>query len=376
MAEDIAAEDEVVAAELEPESAQGEEGSIISFQSPFFAKLDMAYFRMAENTDEPVLMVEYGDQEVALAFPGIRRELGLTDDDHDGRMLTLVTKGLKFVNTLAIGDQLPAEIITGKASWPLTPQHAQVAYQRLALKLMAWMTGSTVETSTAVHAADDILKQAQDPEMRKKIAAAFDEAAEALGLGRERREEVVGYLETLAQELGYIEALRERFSRVVKVGRRLKDYADLGRKTGKGGQRVADVIDQAARLIRPAVDQFVQLFKDTDALTNDIMAVLRDLDGHLSAIRAQRDEIHQRLNPWNDLLDSWEKIKDTDVTGAVVRVSARTVRMLAPRFMPHKDWVLRFKQEQKKKATVRSWRSPDQQREELNKQLAGRVMRW
>lgn len=375
MTESTGAETDALMAELEADAAPEEEESLVSFQNPFFSKLQMAYFRFTENTEEPVLMVEYGEQEVALTFPGIRRELGLTDEDHDGHMLNQVAKGLKFVNTLAIGDPIPSEIVTGKASWALTPQHAQVAYQRLALKLMAWMTGSTIDTSTAVHGGDDILRQAQDPEARKKIAAAFDEAAEALGLGRDRREEVVGYLETLAQELGYIEALRERFGRIVKVGRRLKEYHELGRKAGAGGQRVAEVIDQAARLIRPAVDQFVQLFKDTDALTNDIMAVLKDLDGHIASIRAQRDEIHQRLNPWSDLLDAWEKVKDTEITGAVMQVSARTVRMLAPRFMPAKEWVLRLKEDQRKKATSKSWRTPDQQREELNK-LAGRVMRW
>jgi plasmid stabilization system protein ParE len=374
MADVTTAENGAGAAEPAPEAKKPEDETTINFGHSFFAKLHMAYFRHAENSEEPVLMVEYGEQEVALTFPGIKRELNLSDDDHDARMLILIAKGLKFVNTLAIGDALPSEIITGKASWALTPQHAQIAYQRLALKLMALMTGGAVETSTAVHGGEEILKQAHDPEVRKKIAHAFDEAAVALGLGRERREEVVGFLETLAQELGYIEALRERFNRIIKVGRRLKEYSELGRKSG-GGQRVADVIDQAARLIRPAVDQFVQLFKETDALTNDIMAVLRDLEGHLTAIREKRDEIHQRLNPWNDLLDAWEKIKDTEITGSVVEVAARTVRMLAPRFMPAKEWVLRFKQEQSKKATVKSWRSPDQQRDELNK-TPGKVMRW
>ncbi len=374
MVEVTAAENGIVEAELEADAEHEEDDSTVSFLSPFFAKLQMAYFRFTENTEEPVLMVEYGDQEVALTFPGIRRELSLSDDDHDGRMLTMVAKGLKFVSSLAIGDPIPSEILTGKPSWDLTPQHAQVAYQRLALKLMAWMTGSAAETSTAVHVGDDILKQAQDPDVRKKIAAAFDEAAVALGLGHERREEVVGFLETLAQELGYIEALRDRFGRIVKVGRRLKEYHDLGRKAG--GQRVADVIEQAAKLIRPAVDQYVQLFKETDALTNDIMAVLRDLDGHIASIREKRDEIHQRLIPWNDLLDAWEKVKGNDISGDVVQVSARTVRMLAPRFMPAKEWVLRVKQEQAKKVKAKSWRSPDQQREELSKQVAGRVMRW
>ena len=363
------------APEEEAPAGQAEPGeTVVAFVSPFFTKLNMAYFRLAENTEEPVLIVEYGEQTVALPIRGVRRELDLADDHPDARMLDLVVKGLKYVNTLAIGDTLPSEIISGKASWALTPQHAQIAYQRLALKLMTWMTGGKVDaasTSTVINGGDDILKQAQDPEVRKKIASAFGEAAEALGLGRDRREDVVGYLETLAQELGYIEALRERFGRVIRVGRRLGELHAQAKK----GQRVADVVEQAAKLIRPAVDQFVQLFKETDALTNDIMAVLKDLDGHIASIREHRDDIHQRLNPWDDLLDAWEKVKETEISSALVDVAGRTVRMLAPRFMPAKEWALRYKEEKAKQARVKSWRSPEMQREELNK-VAGRIMRW
>jgi len=237
------------------------------------------------------------------------------------------------------------------------------------MKLLNWMTGN--KNAAESSSPDDLLKQAKDPEVRKKIAASFGEAAEALGLGRARREEVVNYLETLAQELGYIEALRDRFGRIVKVGRRLRDLQELGKK----GQRLADVIDQAAKLMRPATEQFVKLFKETDAITADIMKVLKDLDGSIAAIRTQRDEIHQRLNPWNALLDSWEKHPDTEVNGTIIDLSSRTVRLLAPRFMPTKEWVLRFKAEKNRTATVKSWRSPEQQREEMNK-VAGRIMRW
>ncbi|HEY1721426.1 MAG TPA: hypothetical protein VGG27_09305 [Magnetospirillaceae bacterium] len=370
------AADSSVAAQPEGEIEAPADGSeaLVAFRHPFFNKLQMAYFRYIENTTEAVLMVEYGDQQVALSMHGIRKELELQEDDPDWKMLDLIPKGLKFVTTLSVGDPLPSEIISGKASWQLTPKHAQVAYQRLALKLMAWMTGGTADTSTATHTGDDILAQVQDPEVRKKIAAAFDEAAEALGLGRDRREEVVGYLESLAQELGYIEALRDRFARIVKVGRRLKDFQVLGKRQGSG-QRVADVIDQGARLIRPAADQFVQLFKDTDALTAEIMTVLKNLEGYTVQIQEKRDEIHQRLNPWNEILDAWEKIKDNEITSQVVEAAARTVRMLAPRYMPTKEWTLRLKQDQQRKASVKSWRSPEMQREDINK-VAGRIMRW
>jgi plasmid stabilization system protein ParE len=348
---------------------------VVRFNSPFFNKLQLAYFRYLENTTETVFVVEYGSQQVALPLSGVRKELELHENDADWRMLDLIAKGLRYVTTLAVGDPLPSEIITGKASWPLSPKHAQVAYQRLALKLMSWMTQDKVDTATATNAGEDIIRQTEDPEVRKKIAAAFDEAAEALGLGRGRREEVVGFLEALAQELGYIEALRDKFARIVKVGRRLKEFQALGKRSGAKSQRVADVVDQAAKLIRPAVDQFVQLFKDTDALTDDIMAVLRDLDGHITRIQGQRDEIHQRLTPWNDILDAWEKIKDSEITAQVVNVAARTVRMLAPRYMPAKEWVLRLKEDQMRKAKIKSWRSPDQQHDDAHK-VAGRIMRW
>ena len=352
----------------------GDGEAIVAFESSFFTKLSAAYFRIAESSGDPVLMVEYGEQFVALPLPGIRRELGLTEDMPDNKMLDLVVKALSFVNVISIGDPLPSEIISGKASWTLTPQHAQIAYQRMAMKLLAWRTsGGKAEANAplANPSADDLLKQFQDPEIRKKINDAFDQAAEALGIGRERREEVTTYLESLAQELGYIEALREKFTRIVKIGRRLKELADQGRKS----QRPGDVIAQGAQLMRPALEQFIGEFKDADAVTADIMGVLRNLDATIATIRAHRDELYQRMTPWNELLEAWEKCKETDICAETTQLAARTVRMLAPRYMPSKEWELRFKEDKTKKSRVQSWRSPEQQRNDMKKVL-GNVMRW
>jgi len=347
----------------------GAEGDVVvAFESSFFTKLNAAYFRIAESSGDPVLMVEYGEQFVALPLPGIRRELALAADAPDSKMLDMVVKALSFVNVLSMGDPLPSEIISGKASWALTPQHAQVAYQRMAMKLLAWMTHGTAEVASS---GEDLLKQFQDPGTRKKIADAFGEAAVALGIGRERREEVTTYLETLAQELGYIEALREKFLRIVKIGRRLKEMADLAKKS----MNVPDVVNQAAKLMRPAVEQFVGLFKDADGLTADIMGVLKNLDTTIAAIRTHRDDLYQRMTPWNDLLEGWEKCKENDISSETTQLSGRTVRMLAPRFMPSKEWELRFKEDKNKKSRVQSWRSPEQQRNDMKKVL-GNVMRW
>lgn len=63
------AEDAAVAAELASDGQVDDEEAAVTFHSAFFAKLQAPYFRYAENSEEPVLMVEYGDQEVALTFP-------------------------------------------------------------------------------------------------------------------------------------------------------------------------------------------------------------------------------------------------------------------------------------------------------------------
>lgn len=374
MSNDATATEETADAAGPADDAAGGEGeTVVTFQSSFFTKLTAAYFRIAESSGDPVLMVEYGEQFVALPLPGIRRELGLPADAPDSKMLDMVVKALNFVNVVSMGDPLPSEIVTGKASWTLTPQHAQIAYQKLAMKLLAWMGGgkSGAAASSATPSTEDILAQFKDPDTRKKIAQAFGEAAEALGLGRDRREEVTTYLETLAQELGYIEALRDKFGRIVKIGRRLKEMADLG----KTSQHVPDVIDQAAKLMRPAIEQFVGLIKEADAVTADVMGVLKNLDTSITAIRTHRDDLYQRMTPWNELLEAWEKCKETDICAETTNLASRMVRMLAPRFMPSKEWELRFKEDKAKKGRVKSWRSPEQQRADMKKSL-GNVMRW
>lgn len=365
------ASDEKKAPEASP-FAGGDEEVKVGFHHQFFAKLGSCYFQVSDTTREPVLMVEYGEQMVALPLPGLKRELDLAADSDDGKMLELVIKGLKFVNVIQMGDPLPSEILSGKASWPLSPQHAQIAYQRLTLKLITWMSGGgrgAAEQTSA--SAEDIVKQFKDPEVRKKVQNAFGDAAEALGLGRDQREEVVTYLETLAQELGYIEALRDRFGHILKINQRLAGFQELARK----GQRKLDALDQCVRLLKPCLAQFMGLFKEADAQVADIMAVLRELDNQITAIRAKRDEIYLHLVPWNGLIEDWEAATEVDVSGPIHELIARTVRLLAPRFMPTQEWVLQSKRDAQKKASVKVWRSAEQQRDDVNKVL-GRVMRW
>jgi hypothetical protein len=110
--------------------------SVIDFEHKFFSSIDEVSFRLTEDTGDPGMFFKLGDDSVVLSLPGIAREFTLKETD-DGDMLQLVARSLKFVAEINIGDPVPAEILTGKASWEVSPRHRELAYSRLAMQLVS-----------------------------------------------------------------------------------------------------------------------------------------------------------------------------------------------------------------------------------------------
>ena len=96
--------------------------SIISFNHKFFESINDPAFRLSEHTGEPGLFFHLSEGDVVLSIPGIVREFKLEKTD-DGDMLELINECLRFVNEVRIGDPVPPEILTGKASWEVSPRH-------------------------------------------------------------------------------------------------------------------------------------------------------------------------------------------------------------------------------------------------------------
>lgn len=308
------------------------DGPVISFEHVFFKRVEDIYFRMDDTTGEPSAIVRLGEETLALPFPGIVREFKL--DGRDADMLRLVAKGLKYVRALRIGDPVPQEILTRKASWEIQPRHRQIAYHRLALQLLGWLSGD----EHVITEAEEILQVAGDPTFRKKINEAFGEAAEALGLGRENREEVVHHIGELANELAYIEALRDRFHAIERADAKIQELRRL-----YGNYRsVLEIADPVAKLMERAVTQFRAAFEQTDAQTGEIMAALRNIEAQKAYIQDVRDELHIRLMVWEDLLNEWEAMHPRR-SDAAEDLLARTYRFLAPRFMPVDEWAMMTK---------------------------------
>lgn len=303
----------------------------VAFEHAFFTKLEDAFFQKSEQSGEPVLTIRFAKNHFSLPFKGILREFNIPADGPDAQMLEQVAKALKYVKGLRIGDPLPKEILTREASWQLSERHLKIAYQRVSVQLVNWMTGG----QDVVTDPEELLQLADDPQIKKTVNKAFGEAAEKLGLGRDHKEEVVNHVEALAHELAYIEALRDRFRHVVKMETKIQELRRLyGRE-----RSVLEIADQVARLGERAVDDFTTAFLEVDAQTGEILSALRNLDSQIAYIRDKRDDIHAKLMAWDDVLTEWDKV-EIKMSPDKPELLRRAYQFLAPRYMAVKEWVL------------------------------------
>jgi plasmid stabilization system protein ParE len=309
--------------------ASGAEEDIL-FQHKFFTSFEDLYFRLTES-GEPVAVLKLASNEAVLSFDGLKREFMLKPDNADFRMLDRIAEGLQFVRGLRPGDRLPKELTSREASWEPQDRHRRIAYQRLTMQLVTWLTGN----ENVISNVTELAQVAEDPQVKKNVQLAFTEAAEELGLGRERRDEVVQYIETLARELAYIEALRDTFSEVEKIDEKLQGL----RRIYGADRSMIDTVDQVARLSRRSLKLFNDYFDQIDAQTGEILAMLKNIENQIGYIRQVRDALHCRLLPWEDFIQIWKTL-------FIVRSDENTNKIrdiyqfLAPRYMQFNDWVL------------------------------------
>ncbi len=189
----------------------------------------------------------------------------------------------------------------------------------------------------------ELLQLVDDPSIKKKINDAFAMAAEMLGLPLERKEEVIAFVNNLANEMAYIEALRDRFDKITAM----RDKIQLARKTYSREPLIRETVDQVARLVEKAITQYSAIFEEIDAHTNEVMTMLRNLASEIGYIRQHRDDLHIRLLVWDDLLTEWSETRVL-CSLKVTELIRATHRFLAPRFMTVVDWLDMAREEQMK----------------------------
>lgn len=327
--------DESKDSDLEIEFTVDDDGDpIISFEHSFFASVKGAYFRMSEQTDEPVFVMDLGENnEVSLPLPGIMREFGIDENSDDAKILDYVAEGLNYVRILRLGDKIPKELLTGEASWDVTDEHRKVAYQRITLQMVTWLSGDEITVTNP----GELAQVADDPKTKEKVKAAFNEAAEQLGFGANEAgvEQVIALIEKLAEEFAYIEALRDRHQSVLMMNEKIQGL----RKLYAHEKTIFEIVEPVGRLMMVAVKDYQNLFDQVDAQTGEIMAVLKNIDAQTKFVQQLRDDLYRRLVCWDDMFAIWKpaSVLKSQTSESNLR---RTYRFLAPRFMQADDWTL------------------------------------
>lgn len=296
-----------------------------------------AVFRLSQQ-EEPLFRVELGDLKAGISISSLRNEFGISPDSEDGKLLALIEKALRFVKEIRPGDSIPKELLDGSCSWTVEDRHRKLAHNRMTVQLVTWLTGGDADVADA----GKLEQIANDPETKQRVQKAFAEAAEKIGLGRDRAAEVIDRFETLARELAYIEALRERFQHVRLIMVKLSEMSQIY----KPERAIMEELVRVQMLMRNPDGEFQNDFGLVDAHTSEIVNMLRKIDMQLAFIRSNRDDLHFKLMKWDDLIDKWASTK-IEKGEALENLMRATYRFVAQHYPLRSNWQLQNKRRAK-----------------------------
>jgi hypothetical protein len=292
-----------------------------------------AVFKLASN-EEPLFQVDLGDLKCGVAISSLRNEFSIKPDSDDGKLLDLVEKALRFVKEIRPGDSIPKELLDGSCSWSVQERHRKLAHNRMTVQLVAWLSGGDADISDA----GQLDKLANDPETKQRVQKAFAEAADKIGLGRERASEVIDRFETLARELAYIEALRERFQHVRLIMVKIAEMSQLYKQE----RAIMEELVRVQMLMRNPDGEFQNDFALVDGHTCEILSMLKKIDMQIAFIRSNRDDLHYKLMKWDDLIGKWEQVK-MERSEVLENLMRATYRFVAQHFPVRSNWQLQNK---------------------------------
>jgi hypothetical protein len=315
--------------------AENEAGGALDPNTHFVFKhrvfqLPDARFELSGRERHPVLRVELGEIDAVIPIDDVASEFGIAPDSEDGKLLVTVGQSLKFVRDIRPGDSIPSELLDGTASWRVEDHHRELAKNRLMVQVATWLTGD----ESVILDMPELRRMSTDPDMQRKVREGIAKIAETLGLGADRRDEVLDMIDRFSRELSYIEALRDRYNAARAIGGKLNRVGKLY----KDDKHFFDEVNRASILIRPAFMGFTNLFDQVDAQTSEIMAVLKTYDSMVKYVREIRDELHQRLIVWDRAIDMWDV--NIEKRNDRIRDAVReTYRFVAFHFPQTHDWV-------------------------------------
>lgn len=282
-----------------------------------------ARFLLKGQQRVPTFRIDMGDMDGLIEIPILKKEFSIAPGSPDDRLIDLAVDGLRYVPDIKPGDTIPSELLTGQASWAVSPKHKKIAEQRLQVQLLSWVSGKEMLLTDP----QEISNFLQQIENREKLRTAFANAAAALGYQPENTEPVIKQLELLARELCYIEALRDRYTLIPKIAEKM---VELGKSYGSDRNAKLE-LNRVLALLQTGIQEYTEIFAEADAQTGEIVAAMKSIERQVGCIRQIRDTLHSLLMQWDPHINDTGKWH-TRRTPETDKVLSSLYRFLAPRF--------------------------------------------
>ena len=286
-------------------------GGRLVLRHPVFRSFLEPYFRLSDSDHAVVFVIQLDQQEAILPLAAMMTEFGIMPDDEDGRMLELVGRGLQFVTGLQLGDPLPTEVLTGKASWTVEEFHRDQAVARLSQHVLRCAGGKDGMSDPAV----------------------------------------LHQVHLLADDLAYIEALREW---LLKGARRMDRVLTRLARGFSGDTTHKEILAQIRRLTGKGIVEIEACFMIVDQAIADVETAFADPAALQALLHRQRDTLYRRWRAWEPYCREWAMIgaRDGARTWNLVH---DTYRFLAPRYMTVVEWRARFPQQDVEPPASMTW---------------------
>jgi hypothetical protein len=299
------------------------------FEHALFRAPEARFALASDGT--PSMMLRLAELDAVVPIRSLSSEFAL-EETGDAQLLELVIAGLKYVKTIRPGDSIPREILDGTASWSLEDRHMEMAKGRISLQISSWLTGE--ETVFSDPAA--LLQLADDPAVKARVTQAFGEIAAKLGLPPDRKQEIIDRIDSIVRELAYIEALRERYRSTVLV---IRDKVLILMKIYRRDRSIEEELGRIENLIRRPVNEIGGILDQVDAQCGEILSLLRNLERQIAFIRESRDDLHQRMMIWDDIVPKWVNLT-VERSPENEQVMKELYRFLARNYIIEKPWQL------------------------------------
>lgn len=277
------------------------------------------------------MLIRLADLDAVVPIRSLSSEFAL-EDSGDAQLLELVIAGLKYVKTIRPGDSIPRELLDGTASWSLEDRHLDMAKGRITLQISSWLTGQEQVISDQLA----LLQLADDPAIKTRVNEAFGEIAVKLGMPPERKQEVIDRIDMVVRELAYIEALRERHRSTILV---IRDKIMGFMKIYRRDRSLEEELSRIENLIRRPINEIGDILDQVDAQSGEIISLLRNLDRQIAFIREARDDLHQRMMVWDDIVPKWLNIL-VERSPENEQAMKEMYRFLARNYIVEKPWQL------------------------------------